>query len=212
MDLISITDVHKDRFMDIVRYYNDVVMSNTVIVGESDILEYQKKVYQIDENRKKFLKVAPPSKTNSKSEFYSYILKKNEHLQSDLKDYNKQLTYFYTKNKFIYDTLSILLIILSSCLTLIQGIVLCFHETEVYSTITIFTVSTSIAVITSVMKFKNFKGRLEDIVKEKEKVHGCQAKIYTFDKDLKSTIFLSKDTIKEQNVTPEDVADSTPIG
>ena len=73
---------------------------------------------------------------------------------------------------------------------------MCFYETEVYSTITILVMSTSIAIMTSVLKFKNIKGTLEDIVKTKEKVHGCQAKIYTFDKDIKSYIFLSNDSIK----------------
>ena len=212
MDLISATDVHKARFMEIVRYYNDVVMSNTLIVGESEILKYQKKVYKIGECRKKFLKIPPPSKLESKSEFYTYLLSKNEHLQSDLKDYNKQLTYFYTKNKCIYDSLSILLVFLSSSLTLIQGILICFQQTKIYSQIIVLVISTSMTVITSTMKLKNFKGQLEDIVKAKEQVHGCQAKIYTFDKDLKSTIFLYNDTNRERDVQPENTDDgSTPM-
>lgn len=196
MEVISISDVHRDRFMDIVKYYNDVVMSNTIIVGESDILKFQKKNFKIEQSRSRFLKIDKPSRIQSKSDFYIYILKKNEHLQSDLNTYNKQLTFFYNKSKFIYDLISIMIIVLSSSLTLVQGITMCFYETEVYSTITILVMSTSIAIMTSVLKFKNIKGTLEDIVKTKEKVHGCQAKIYTFDKDIKSYIFLSNDSIK----------------
>ena len=35
---------------------------------------------------------------------------------------------------------------------------------------------------------------MEEVVKTKEKIHNCQAKVFTFDKELKTTIFLSNNS------------------
>jgi hypothetical protein len=89
---------------------------------------------------------------------------------------------------------------MSSSLSLIEGITLCFSEENTPSTIVSLIVSTSIAVMTSVLKFKNYKEKLEELVKLREKIHNCQAKLFTFDKELKTTIFLSPNI--SNNVEP----------
>ena len=77
------------------------------------------------------------------------------------------------------------------------------------STIVSLVVSTSIAVMTSVLKFKNYKEKLEELVKMREKIHNCQAKLFTFDKELKTTIFLSSNTSIDYECVPVSYNPST---
>ena len=130
------------------------------------------------------------------------MIKKVENLQSTLGSYNKQLSFFYNKYKLIYDWVSIVIIIMSSSLSLVEGITLCFSEENVPSTIVSLMVSTSVAVMTSVLKFKNYKEKLEELVKMREKIHNCQAKLFTFDKELKTTIFLSSNNSNNVEHSP----------
>jgi hypothetical protein len=181
----------QEKFLDIIKYYNDVVMTNTMVFSEDELLEYQKKIFKIEEIRKNFTKNDEPSIIHVDGEFFKYIIKKVESIQQTLGTYNKQLSYFYNRHKVTYDTMSILIIVMSSSLSLIEGITLCFSEENVASTIVSLLISTSIAVLTSVLKFKNIKEKLEELVKMKEKIHSCQGKLFTFDKELKTTLFLS---------------------
>lgn len=181
----------QEKFLDIIKYYNDVVMTNTMVFSEDELLEYQKKIFKIEEVRKNFTKNDEPSVIHVDGEFFKYIIKKVESIQYTLGTYNKQLSYFYNRHKVTYDTLSIMIIVMSSSLSLIEGITLLFSDDNVASTIVSLFMSTSIAVLTTVLKFKNIKEKLEELVKMKEKVHSCQGKLFTFDKELKTTLFLS---------------------
>ena len=181
----------QEKFLDIVKYYNDVIMTNTMVFSEEEVLEYQKKIFKIEKERKNYSKCEKHTVIDVDGDFFKYIIKKVENLQSTLGSYNKQLSFFYNKYKLIYDWVSIVIIFMSSSLSLVEGITLCFSEENVASTIVSLVVSTSIAVMTSVLKFKNYKEKLEELVKMREKIHNCQAKLFTFDKELKTTIFLS---------------------
>lgn len=189
----------QEKFLDIIKYYNDVIMTNTMVFPETEVLEYQKKIFRIEKERKKFSKCEKNTVIDVQGDFFKYVIKKVENLQSTLGSYNKQLSFFYNKYKNIYDWVSILIIVLSSSLSLVEGITLCFSEENTASTIVSLMVSTTIAVLTSVLKFKNYKEKLEELVKMREKIHNCQAKLFTFDKELKTTIFLSSNnSIKDE--------------
>ena len=190
----------QQKFLEIIKYYNDVVMTNTIVFSEQEILNYQKKIFKIESEKKKFLKNDSHTVVEVDGEFFKYIMKKIENIQSTLGAYNKQLSFFYIKYKKRYDWFSILIIILSSGLSMVEGITLCFSDENVISTIISLVTSTTIAVLTSVLKFKNYKEKMEEVVKTKEKIHNCQAKVFTFDKELKTTIFLSN-TNNEQRDT-----------
>jgi hypothetical protein len=190
----------QEKFLDIVKYYNDVIMTNSMVFSEDEVLEYQKKIFRIEKERRNYSKCEKQTYVDIDGEFFKYIIKKVENLQSTLGSYNKQLSFFYNKYKLIYDWVSIVIIFMSSSLSLIEGITLCFSEENTPSTIVSLIVSTSIAVMTSVLKFKNYKEKLEELVKLREKIHNCQAKLFTFDKELKTTIFLSPNI--SNNVEP----------
>jgi len=132
------------------------------------------------------LPLPPPWSTD---DFYTYIFRKNKDIQNVLFTYNRKLTYFYLYNKNVYEVCSVVLIVLSSSLALIEGISLCF-DPVIETTIVTLTISMSIGVLTSVLKFFNFKNETEDIIKIKEKVNTCSAKIFTFDKKLKTQLYL----------------------
>jgi hypothetical protein len=191
----------QEKFLDIIKYYNDVIMTNTMVFPENEVLEYQKKIFRIEKERKKFSKCEKNTVIDVQGDFFKYVIKKVENLQSTLGSYNKQLSFFYNKYKNVYDWVSILIIVLSSSLSLVEGITLCFSEENTVSTIVSLVVSTTIAVLTSVLKFKNYKEKLEELVKMREKIHNCQAKLFTFDKELKTSIFLSSNnSIKDECV------------
>lgn len=191
----------QEKFLDIIKYYNDVIMTNTMVFPEDEVLEYQKKIFKIDKERKKFSKCEKNTVIDIQGDFFKYVIKKIENLQTTLGSYNKQLSFFYNKYKNIYDWVSMIIIVLSSSLSLVEGITLCFSEENTISTIVSLMVSTTIAVLTSVLKFKNYKEKLEELVKMREKIHNCQAKLFTFDKELKTTIFLSSNnSIKDEHL------------
>ena len=194
----------QDKFLDIVKYYNDVIMTNTMVFSEEEVLEYQKKIFKIEKERKNYSKCEKHTVIDVEGDFFKYVIKKVENLQSTLGSYNKQLSFFYNKYKLIYDWVSIIIIFMSSSLSLVEGITLCFSEKNVASSIVSLVISTSIAVMTSVLKFKNYKEKLEELVKMREKIHNCQAKLFTFDKELKTTIFLSSNN--STNVDPQSVS------
>ena len=67
-----------------------------------------------------------------------------------------------------------------------------------YSKIGTVFISTSVAALTSFLKFKNYKEKAEEVVRIKEKVFASQSKIFLFEKDLKSKLYLYN-----QNEPPE---------
>jgi len=180
------TQIQKE-FMEIVNYFNETIMTNKIIVSSRLQQKFEKLPPPPDPPPTSKTPVSPPPWEND--DFYTYIFRKNKDIQNDLFTYNRKLLYFYLYNKKVYEVFSVVLIVLSSSLTLIEGIALCF-DPVVHTTIVTLVISMTIGVLTSVLKFFNFKNETEDIIKIKEKVNMCSTKIFTFDKKLKSHLYL----------------------
>lgn len=194
------------KFMEIVKYYNDVIMTNTLVFSESQVLKAQKMIHDIECERMKIynpLDGQKPGTMETNDDFFRYIIKKVEGLQSLLEYQHKQLSYFYTKYKREYHNVSVMVIFLSSTMSLVEGVSLIFDPTNKISPVVTLGMSTTIAITTSILKFRNTKERIEGIIKMKEKIQMCQAKLFTFDKEVKTSLFLSP---HGSNVQPEAVS------
>ena len=181
------------KFMEIIKYYNDVIMTNTLVFSEEDVLKAQKMIHEIECAREHLYNPAcgSPNSMETDSDFFRYIIKKIESLQCLLEYQHKQLSYFYTKYKKEYHNVSILVIFLSSSMSLVEGITLLFDPHNKISSVMMLCMSSTIAITTSVLKFRNTKEKLEGIIKMKEKIQMCQAKLFTFDKEIKTSLFLT---------------------
>lgn len=208
------------KFMDILKHFNDIVKTNPLIVHHSDLLRYKRKyvkfktefdhltqqtnfhdidmLTEVNEpesfcpspRRKRCVLNIPVSK---KTRFNVYIFKKIHDLETELEHLSDEMEYFYIKYKKYYDRFSISTIIMSSSLSLIQGAALMVRPTLNISVVTLV-LSTTIVISTTVLKFKNYKEKIELIVKMTEKIYTCQSKLYTFDKYLKALLNMSDDT------------------
>ena len=189
------TEVQKE-FLEIINYFNEVIMNNNLVISKRLEEQFKKDEpeYQSTEHNKQLI-----SCPWSEDEFYKYIFKKIKDIQINLTIYDKKLTYFYIYYKRVYDGCSITLIVLSSTLTLVEGISL-LYEPIIYTTMATMIMGMLIGVLTSVLKFFNYKAETEEIIKMKERVYNCNAKIYLFDKHLKSTLYLQNNEIQ---VKPE---------
>ena len=181
------------KFMEIVKYYNDVIMTNALVFSETAVLKAQKMIHDIECERGQLYNPIPRSMNplDTRSDFFRYVLKKVEDLQNVLEYQHKQLSYFYTRYKREYHNVSILVIILSSAMSLVEGITLVFNPHNKATPVVMLGMSSTIAITTSVLKFRNTKEKIEGIIKMKEKIQMCQAKLFTFDKELKTSLFLS---------------------
>ncbi len=198
--------------MKILKFYNEIIKVSPLIVSNEDILNYKKKKIKYLEEEKKlenYFKVPkvdmsyelgePDSHSleeniyklnipeNKKTRFNVYILKKINDLENDLQEFLDKLDYFYLKYKKHYDRFAFYNIFASTGVTLIESISLLFRP-QVYITIVTILISTSVALSTAVLKLKNYKERIEEIVKTTEKVYSCQAKLFTFDKEIKTRL------------------------
>lgn len=208
-----------EKFMKILKFYNEIIKVSPLIVSDEDILSYKKKKIKYLEEEKKleeFFKVPRVDMTyelseftllpeldihsldtnniyklniprDKKSRFNVYILKKINDLENDLQEFLDKLDYFYLKYKKYYDRFAFYNIFASTGVTLIESISLLFKP-QVYTTIVTILISTSVALSTAVLKLKNYKERIEEIVKTTEKVYSCQAKLFTFDKEIKTQL------------------------
>lgn len=201
-----------EKFMKILKFYNEIIKVSPLIVSNEDILNYKKKKIKYLEEEKKlenYFKVPkvdmsyelgePDSHSleeniyklnipeNKKTRFNVYILKKINDLENDLQEFLDKLDYFYLKYKKHYDRFAFYNIFASTGVTLIESISLLFRP-QVYITIVTILISTSVALSTAVLKLKNYKERIEEIVKTTEKVYSCQAKLFTFDKEIKTRL------------------------
>ena len=129
---------------------------------------------------------------DKKTRFNVYILKKINDLENDLDEFLSTLDYFYLKYKRYYNYFSLYNIAASTSMTLVESISLMFKP-QVYTGVVTIIMSTSIALSTAVLKLKNYKEKIEDIVKTTEKVYSCQAQLFTFDKHLKTSLNMSKE-------------------
>ena len=67
---------------------------------------------------------------------------------------------------------------------------------QVFSGIVSILIGSSIALSTAVLKLKNYKEKIENIVKTQEKVYSCQAQLFTFDKFMKSSLNMSDESLE----------------
>ena len=210
------------KFMEILKNFNDIVKTNPLIVHHSDLLRYKRKYvkfktefdhltqqtnfHEIDmltevpesfcpsprqpPDRKRCILNIPVSK---KTRFNVYIFKKIHDLETELEHLSDEMEYFYIKYKKYYDRFSISTIIMSSSLSLIQGAALMVRPPLNIGIVTLV-LSTTIVISTTILKFKNYKEKIELIVKTTEKIYTCQSKLYTFDKYLKALLNMSDDT------------------
>ena len=215
------------RFMKILKFYNEIIKSSPLIVSDSDLINYKKKkVKNLKEEKKleDFFKVphvdmhyelgeildTHPLDENvyklniskdKKTRFNVYILKKINDLENDLQEFSEQLNYFYLKYKKYYDRFAFYNIFASTGVTLIESISLMFKP-QVYTGVVTIVISTSVALSTAVLKLKNYKERIEEIVKTTEKVYSCQAQLFTFDKLLKTSLNMSQE---HQEINIDDI-------
>jgi len=175
----------KKEFLENVNYFNEIIMSNKIVFSNR-LREMYDKARENSENKSNNKKTRPWM--NDK--FLMYIFQKTDEIQHTLIMYNEELSFYYIYYKNVYDSCSVLIIVLSSCITLVEGISLCF-DPVIYTNITILLLGSIISIITSVLKYFNFKNKTEEIIRLKEKVYNCQTKIFLFDKKIKSELFLN---------------------
>ena len=175
----------KKEFLENVNYFNEIIMSNKIVFSNR-LREMYDKARENSENKSNNKKTRPWM--NDK--FLMYIFQKTDEIQHTLIMYNEELSFYYIYYKNVYDSCSVLIIVLSSCITLVEGISLCF-DPVIYTNITILLLGSIISIITSVLKYFNFKNKTEEMIRLKEKVYNCQTKIFLFDKKIKSELFLN---------------------
>lgn len=205
--------------MKILKFYNEIIKSCPLIVSDSDYLKYKKQKLKYSQELKKFENffdvpkvdfeaeiceshpVDEPRRyklnipTEKKTRFNVYILKKINDLENDLTEFLSTLDYFYLKYKKYYDRFSFYNIFASTGVTLIESISLMFRP-QVYSGVVTIVISTSVALSTAMLKLKNYKEKIEEIVKTTEKVYSCQAQLFTFDKLIKSSLNMTPDQVE----------------
>jgi len=175
----------KKEFLENVNYFNEIIMSNKIVFSNRLKKMYDKTKENIENNSSHN---KPRPWMNDK--FLMYVFQKTDEIQHTLIVYNEELSFYYVYYRKVYDFFSVFIIILSSCITLIEGISLCF-DPVIYTNITILILGTILSITTSTLKYFNFKNKTEEIIKLKEKIHNCQTKIFLFDKQVKSELFLN---------------------
>ena len=70
---------------------------------------------------------------------------------------------------------------------------------QVYTSIATIVISTSVALATAILKLKNYKERIEEIVKTTEKVYNCQSQLFTFDKQMKTTLNMTSSELNNED-------------
>ena len=177
------------KFLAHVILFNEIVMSNKIIFSISLKKKYLKsRIVQTE-----------LSTVNTKYPwdgelFFNYICRKSEEMQNSIMEYKDELSFYYSHYKRKYNSCSIIVIIVSSCIPLVEGISLCF-EPVIATNILILVLGTLVSVITSLLKFLNYKNKMEEIVRLREKINTCEAKIFYFDKRLKSKLYMLQENI-----------------
>jgi len=188
----------QENFIKVFRDFSDVINDNVLIIGEKFLYEYKKThseyINKLNKKEKKDFKEVnaiekdPPWKQYDE---FNYMVCKIERVQFHLDEYLRVLDYYYIHHKRWYDNISTILIFISSCMSFFEAVSMSFDFGRYQKIGTVF-ISTSIAALTSILKFKNYKEKAEEIVRVKEKVLASQSKLYLFEKDLKSKLYLYK--------------------
>ena len=116
---------------------------------------------------------------------YKYIITKIEDIQATLCNHLRILDYYYIHHKWWYDFISTIIIFISSGMSFFEAVSMSFNFGR-YQKVGTVCISTSIAALTSFLKFKNYKEKSEEVVRIKEKVLSSQSKLFLFEKDLKN--------------------------
>ena len=188
-----------EEFVDHINYFNEI-MANRIVVSK----KLQKKFLDNTKDRE-IIKKATGNYPWINNHFYTYVFRKIDNIKTKLVNYNDELGFYCLHYKRMYDINSVIILVLSSCITLVEGISLCF-EPVIYTNIIVLLLGTLVSVITAVLKFYNFKGKTEEIVKLCEKINVCEAKFFLLDKKLKSRLFIEY----EENSNSVDEGDQLP--
>lgn len=194
----------QQEFLEHVNYFNEI-MANRIVFSKELQEKYEKN---------KVSKTSCKKEINYpwvKNNFHMYVFRKIDNIKKKLTEYSDELGYYCIHYKYIYDTCSVLIIVMSSSITLVEGISLCF-DPVIYTNIIVLVLGTLVSVITAVLKFYNFKGKTEEIIKLCEKINVCEAKFFLLDKKLKSKLFIEYDgkdptTFNEGDQLPDSESD-----
>ena len=188
------SQLYRERFLDIVRHYNENIVNTTLMFTTHDLRQYRMQTtYQhssTEDDAHAHLTTEARSDDNYHSfpGVYKYVIKKIENMQENLTNYTKQLNYFYAKNDRYYYVSFMTVISLSASLSIFDTLLLTFstRTTDRLSSVTSVIVSSCITVLTANLRYKNVKYIMEEIVRVREKINVCQSKLFLLDKDMKS--------------------------
>lgn len=187
-------EVFKERFVEIIKSYNDVIMNKTLVIKtKSDILKSKamEKCIQcmyslcLDDEQCPMDTCSSCFDVEGTPQVLAYILKKLNDMKKKINDYDNQLNIQYKQSKTFYDWFSIFIIFISCSLSFVEGTSLIIGMPPMATTLTSLGCGTSITFMTAFIKFKNYKENMEKIVMTKEKIQSCHSKIYTLDKEIK---------------------------
>lgn len=203
-------EVFKERFVEIIKSYNDVIMNKTLVIQtESDILRSRamdrciRCVYSIclDDEEPRSDACSKCFEHEGTPQVLAYILKKLDDMKQRIHKYDNQLNIQYKRFKQYYDWFSIFIIFTSCSLSFFEGASLMVGLPPMVTTLTSLACGTSITFATALVKFKNYKENMEKIVMTKEKIQNCHSKMYTLDKEIK--LFLNS-KLDESSGSQED--------
>ena len=183
------------QFIEVFKQFSEVINDNVLIISEKYIYEYQKnhKKFECKLNKKQITTSQDISTEQDppwiQHDEYKYMIKKINDTQTQLNSYSHILDYYYIHHKWWYDRISMVIIIISSGLSFFQTLSITYNFGKIEKVGSVF-ISTSIAALTAILKFKNYKEKAEEVVRIKEKVLSSQSKLYLFEKDLKSKLYL----------------------
>lgn len=187
----------QEDFIKVFKDFSDVINDNVLIISEKFLYKYRKThneyIKKINEENKnnhgKLVNAEEKDPPWKQYDEYNYMVSKIERLQKQLEEHVRVLDYYYIHHKWWYDSISTVIILISSGMSFFEAISMSFNFGRYQKLGTVF-ISTSIAALTSILKFKNYKEKAEEIVRIKEKVLASQSKLYLFEKDLKSKLYL----------------------
>ena len=187
----------QEEFIKVFKEFSDVVNDNVLIIGEEFLYKYKKAhndyIIKLNKENKEFQFVNANEQDPPwiQHDDFKYIVSKIEYVQTHLDEYIRVLDFYYIHHKWWFDKISTVIIIISSCMSFFEAVSMSFNFGRYQKIGTVF-ISTSIASLTSILKFRNYKEKAEEIVRIKEKVLSSQSKLYLFEKDLKSKLYLYK--------------------
>lgn len=180
-----------EKFFEVVALYNDAIASDNLVLDYEDKYRYNRYFLPIREKNKKLIAThraddhEPCKELTNLTRQHDYILRKLRKMEMELVDYDNQLSFYYKELKFSYTWMSFSVIFLSCMISFFEAFHVILGKGEKFASIVSLSCGTSITFITSWMKFRSLKDRMEHIVQSKEKVTVCKSKLFFLDKELK---------------------------